>query len=123
MGRGGSSPEIPAEKPRGMLRMMQRTQGEGAADDEPVGEPVETLQMSDTPFQLGRLLSGQLVRWKETRQSVIYRSKDNKVIRGETIREFDVVYLRPCKKPKDQKPPALGGHLCRLVLVSCEIPG
>ncbi len=119
---GQPVPVISGGKPRGMMKMMEQKQRESADDEEREGESVESLPVSDTPFQLGRLLPGQLVRWKETRESYIYRSKD-KIIRGETTREYDVVYLRPCTKPEEAEQPAPEGRLCRLVRVSGEQPG
>lgn len=115
-------PEVSGGKPKGMLKMREQLQQESAEDDEGEGEAEENLPVSDTPFQLGRLLPGQLVRWRETRESYIYRSHD-KIIRGETTREYDVVYLRPCTQPEEAKPPTRVGHLCRLIKVDGEQPG
>ena len=58
----------------------------------------------------------------DERESYIYRSKD-RIIKGNTTREYDVVYLRPYTSPEEAEPPASGGRLCRLVRVCGEQPG
>ena len=58
-----------------------RLQRDGVADSAPT-------------LRLEKLLPGQAVKIKETRETYLYR-EDTKVLRGKTQRQFDVVYLRP----------------------------
>ena len=66
-------------------------------------------------LKLGNILPGQAVKVREVRETYLYR-EESKVLRGETHREYDVVYLR--KVPAESVPPAPECRIRRIIQCS-----
>ena len=114
-------------KPLSLLRFIQEVEGcdrkEGVEED-------KHLPIPDATLCLEKLLPGQVVRVREVKETYYFRDGD-KTLRGETQREYDVVYLRPTKV-KMRSPtrgegsattPQTGGRLCRLIKIDGEHTG
>ncbi|XP_022110685.1 uncharacterized protein LOC110990141 [Acanthaster planci] len=91
-------------KPRGMLEMLRGKSCDavqGQLDEKgPAAKPVPEWPQ---PLLPEKLLPGQVVRVRETRETNVY-SDGGKAICGEIQREYEVVYLRPIKVKKSKEP-------------------
>ncbi|XP_038069426.1 uncharacterized protein LOC119738591 [Patiria miniata] len=93
------------------IRLMQMKIGSNHGDGR---EEVDQQSASGARplLRLSSILPGQAVKVREVRETYLYR-EESKVLRGETHREFDVVYLRPV--PTEPAPPAPESRIRRIV--------
>ena len=86
-------------KPISMMKLaIQGEHAEGSGGKARQGVPKVAPML-----KLDNLLPGQAVKVKETRETYLYR-EGSKLLRGETQREFDVVYLRPVPRVSSSVP-------------------
>ena len=86
--RSGAPPKLSGGKPLS-IRLFRNLHGKSQEEDGCTEKAVEegrneALPTFSTPLRLDKLLPGQVVRWKETKTTYLYKTVE-KMIKGETV--------------------------------------